>query len=233
MNSRDRRVPPAYGASAQRLLATLAFALTCILTVGLATAFASPASARPLRLIAYGDSLMAGLGLPEADAFPAKLEAALRAQGRDVTVVNAGVSGDTTADGLARLDWTLGDGADAAILELGANDMLRAIEPKIVEANLAKTLAALQAKHVRVLLVGMRASPTLGADYDARFEAIYPKLATRYGVPLYPFFLEGIVGERGLHLADQMHPSATGVDVIIEKILPAVDKLIDGLQGKS
>jgi len=218
-----RRVSPAYGAFLRMLLAApLALALG-----GGATA------SRPLRLVAYGDSLMAGLGLPEADAFPGKLEAALRGQGRDVTVVNAGVSGDTTSDGLARLDWTLGEGADAVILELGANDMLRGLDPKLVEANLSKILAALKTRHIKVLLAGMRASPTLGQDYDDTFAAIYPALAKQYDVPLYPFFLDGIIGERSLHLADQMHPTGAGVDVIVRRILPDVDKLLDGVQAKS
>ena len=221
------RMPPAYGAFARSVLALVSTAW--LVMAGLS----SPAMAKPIRLIAYGDSLMAGLGLPEADAFAAKLQAALKAQGRDVEVVNAGVSGDTSADGLARLDWTLGDGADAVILELGANDMLRGLDPAMTEDNLAKTLAALQARHVKVLLAGMRASPTLGQDYDDTFAAIYPALAKRYGVPLYPFFLDGIIGERRLHLPDQLHPTAAGVDAIVQRILPAVDKLLDGVQAKS
>ena len=211
-----RRVPCAYGALYRIALAAL-----------LGLALASAASARPLKLVAYGDSLMAGLGLPEADAFPAKLQAALKAQGRDVEVVNAGVSGDTTADGLARLDWTLGDGADAIVLELGANDMLRGLDPKLTAASLAKILVALQAKRIPVLLAGMRAPPSMGQDYDDRFAAVYPALAQRYGVPLYPFFLDGIIGDRTLHLADQLHPTGAGVDVIVARILPDVDRLLD------
>ena len=231
------RMPPAYGAftrSLTALLVTVGLATVGLATVGLATVCpASPAAARPLRLVAYGDSLMAGLGLAEADAFPAKLQAALKRQGRDVEVVNAGVSGDTSADGLARLDWTLGDGADAVILELGANDMLRGLDPAMTQANLAQTLAALQAKHVKVLLAGMRAPPSLGRDYDDKFLAIYPALAKCYGVPLYPFFLDGIIGDRRLHLPDQLHPTGAGVDVIVQRILPDVDKLLDGVQAKS
>ena len=214
-----RRVSPAYGAF---LRIGAALVLAC---------FATGAYARPLKLVAYGDSLMAGLDLPEAEAFPAKLQAALKAQGRDVEVVNAGVSGDTAADGLARLDWTLGDGADAIVLELGANDMLRGLDPKLTETSLAKILAALQAKRIPVLLAGMRAPPSMGQDYDDRFAAVYPALAARYGVPLYPFFLYGIIGDRKLHLADQLHPTGAGVDVIVARILPDVDRLLDGVKG--
>ena len=221
-----RRMPPAYGAFARSVIVTF-------LVLGLSACLAGAAAAKPVRLVAYGDSLMAGLGLAEADAFPAKLQAALKRQGRDVEVVDAGVSGDTTADGLARLDWTLGDGADAVILELGANDMLRGLDPAMTQANLSSTLAALQARHVKVLLAGMRAPPTMGQDYDDKFAAIYPALAKRYGVPLYPFFLDGIIGERALHLPDQMHPTGAGVDVIVQRILPDVDKLLDGVQAKS
>lgn len=214
------RLSPAYGAFLRLALAALVLA-----------AGASAASARPLKLVAFGDSLTAGLGLPQAEAFPAKLQAALKAQGRDVEVVNAGVSGDTSADGLARLDWTLGDGADAVILELGANDMLRGLDPKLTEANLGKMLEALKAKHIPVLLAGMRAPPSMGQDYDERFAAIYPALAKRWNVPLYPFFLDGLIGDRKLHLADQMHPTGAGVDVIVAKILPDVDKLLDGVEA--
>ena len=216
-----RRLSPAYGAFLRMVLAALV----------LAAGPGSGAAARSLKLVAYGDSLMAGLGLPEADAFPAKLQAALKAQGRDVEVVNAGVSGDTAADGLARLNWTLGDGADAVVLELGANDMLRGLDPKLTEASLSKILEALKGKRIPVLLAGMRAPPSLGRDYSDRFAAVYPALAARYGVPLYPFFLDGIIGERQLHLADQLHPTGAGVDVIVARILPDVDRLLDGVKG--
>ncbi len=193
---------------------------------------ASPALAKPVRLVAFGDSLMAGYQLPDAAGFAPRLQAALRARGRDVTVVNAGVSGDTTTDGLARLDWTLGGDADAVILELGANDMLRGLDPRIPADNLAKMLASLQSKHVPVLLAGMRAAPSLGRAYGTAFDAIYPTLAKRYGVPLYPFFLQGIMGDSGQHLPDGLHPNARGVDTIVANILPAVDALLAGLEAK-
>ena len=221
------RLPSAYGAFARS--ATGLVLAVWVLAVGLA----GPAAARPIRLVAFGDSLMAGYNLPDADAFPTRLQAALKAQGRDVEVVNAGVSGDTTADGLARLDWTLGDGADAVILELGANDMLRGLDPKLTAGNLDKMLDALKAKHVKVLLAGMRAPPSMGTDYGQAFAAIYPALAKRYGVPLYPFFLDGVIGDRKLHLPDQLHPTGEGVDVIVQRILPDVDKLLDGVAAKS
>lgn len=225
-----RRLPPAYGAFAR---GATALALAVAVMSGVTGALPSAGAARPLRLVAFGDSLTAGYMLPDADAFPVRLQAALKKQGRDVEVVNAGVSGDTSADGLARLDWSLGEGADAVILELGANDMLRGLDPKMTEANLAKMLEALQAKHVKVLLVGMRAPPSMGPEYQQSFAAIYPALAKRYAVPLYPFFLEGVIGDRKLHLADQLHPTGEGVGVIVQKILPDVDKLLDGVPAKS
>ena len=201
--------------------------LSCLGASGLGSA-----AARPLRVVAFGDSLMAGYQLPDADGFAPKLEAALRGQGYDVSVVNAGVSGDTTAGGLARLDWTLGGGADAVILELGANDMLRGIDPKIPAANLAAMLGKLKERHLPVLLAGMQAAPSLGKDYVDSFDAIYPALAKRFGVPLYPFFLDGIIGDAGQHLPDGLHPNARGVDTVVAHILPSVDALLKGIGGK-
>ena len=207
-----------------------AFALCLALTL---LGVPAAASAKSLRLVAFGDSLTAGYLLPDADGFVPKLQAALRAQGHDVTVVDAGVSGDTTTGGLARLDWTLADGADAVILELGANDMLRGIDPKIPEANLGKMLATLQARHIPVLLAGMRSTPSLGADYAARFDSIYPALAKQYRVALYPMFIDGIMGDRAQHLPDQLHPNAKGVDTIVAHILPSVDALLKRVDGKA
>jgi acyl-CoA thioesterase I len=180
----------------------------------------------PARIVALGDSLTAGFMLPEGDSFPAKLEAALRKQGHDVTVVNGGVSGDTTSGGLARLDWTVGDHADVVILELGANEMLRGIDPAVAETNLAAILARLKAKHVRVLLVGMRAMPSMGRIYAAAFDSIYGRLAKRYDVPLYPFFLDGVIDDPAQHLPDGLHPNARGIDTIVARILPSVDALL-------
>ena len=208
-----------YGASRHR-------ALSAALSLILAAGGAAVATAKPIRLLAFGDSLTAGYGLPPGEGFAPRLEAALRKQGHDVTVVDGGVSGDTTTGGLARLDWTLGDGADAVILELGANDMLRGIDPKVPDANLDKMLATFKARHIPVLLAGMHTTPSMGRDYSDAFDAIYPTLARKYGVALYPFFLDGIIGDASLHLADGLHPNAAGVDVIVEKILPSVDDLL-------
>ncbi len=203
-------------------------ATAAVVTGTTSPSIAAPA-AKPIRLIAFGDSLMAGYQLPDRDGFAPKLEAALKAQGRDVVVVNGGVSGDTTTGGLARLDWTLADGADAVILELGANDMLRGVDPSIPKTNLARMLAILKAKRVKVLLAGMQAAPSLGRSYAAAFDPIYPGLAEQYGVPLYPFFLQGIMGDAAQHLPDGLHPNAKGVDTIVANILPSVDKLLTSL----
>ncbi len=208
--------------------------MAALLWAGLPAAAQTPASApAPVRVVAFGDSLMAGYQLPEAAAFPAVLEKALRAQGRNVAVVNAGVSGDTASGGLARLEWTLGGGADAVILELGANDMLRGVDPAVTEQALGAILAKLKADHVRVLLAGMRATPSLGRDYAVRFEAIYPALAKKYDVPLYPFFLEGMVEDPGQKLPDGMHPNARGVETVVAHILPSVDALLQTVTPKS
>ena len=186
------------------------------------SARAQGAAMRPLKLVALGDSLTAGYGLPGEAAFPAVLERALRAKGYAVSITNAGVSGDTTSGGLARLDWSVPDGTDGVILELGANDMLRGIDPNIPRQALDEILARLRERGIPVLLAGMYASRNLGAEYVARFEAIFPDLAKKYGVPLYPFFLDGVAGVRELALPDGLHPTAKGVQVIVERILPTV-----------
>jgi acyl-CoA thioesterase-1 len=181
---------------------------------------------RPVRIVAFGDSLTAGFGLAKQDAFPAKLETALRAKGIAVAIENAGVSGDTTAGGLARLDWSVAEGTDAVILELGANDALRGLEPEAVRAALEAIVKRLKARGIAVLLAGMLAPRNLGADYARAFDPIYPDLATAYDLVLYPFFLDGIAGERGLNQGDGLHPTAAGVDVIVSRILPKVEELI-------
>ncbi len=190
-------------------------------------AFAAPAAAEaaPIRILALGDSLTAGYGLGPEDGFTSQLERALRAKGLDVTIVNAGVSGDTAEGGLARLDWALGDGADAAIVELGANDMLRGQDPARTRTALDAILAKLSAKKIPVLLAGMRAAPNLGADYVARFDAIYPDLATQYGAMLYPFFLDGAAAQPELLQADGLHPNSKGVALIVARMLPFVERL--------
>jgi len=186
----------------------------------------SPAWAAPLRIVALGDSLTAGYQLAPTDAFPAKLQAALRAKGYDVEVVNAGVSGDTAANGLARLDWSVPAETDAVIVELGANDMLRGLDPARTRATLAEILPRLRARGLPVLLAGMRASPNLGPDYVAAFDAIYPDLAGHYGALLYPFFLDGVALDQAYTLSDGLHPTARGVDVIVARILPSVEALM-------
>lgn len=189
--------------------------------------FATPAFAEaPLRVLAFGDSLTAGLQLPAEAAFPAQLERRLRADGFLVDVVNAGVSGDTTAGGLARLDFTLSDKFDLVILELGANDMLRGLDPSIAAANLEKLVRAAQARQARVLLAGMVASGNFGADYKTRFDSLYPELATRLSLPLYSFFLEGVSGVAGMTLPDGLHPSPAGVVRIVAGIAPLVEKTL-------
>jgi acyl-CoA thioesterase-1 len=178
-------------------------------------------------LVALGDSLTAGLGLPQDQAFPEALEKALRAKGYDVEISNAGVSGDTAADGLARYDWAIGQDTDALIVELGANDMLRGLDPAAAEASLAQILARAKAAHIATLLAGMRAAPNLGVDYQARFDAIYPDLADRFGVALYPFFLVGVAADPKLNQKDGLHPTRQGVEKIVANILPAVEALLE------
>lgn len=181
---------------------------------------------RAERLVwAFGDSLTAGYGLPPAQGFPTRLEAALRRSMPDVTVRNGGVAGDTSAQGRARLAWGLRGlkrKPDLVIVELGANDMLRGLPPAATEKNLDLILTELKRRDIPVLLVGMRAAPNLGSDYRRAFEGLYPRLARKHGVPLYPFFLEGVAGNQALFQADGRHPNARGVEIIVRRIVPAV-----------
>ena len=209
---------------------TLAAALIVFAALGGAM---SSAGAETFRIVGFGDSLMAGFNLGPGEGFTDRLQAALRAKGLDVSVANAGVSGDTSSGGLARLDWSVPDGTRLVILELGANDMLRGVSPAIPEKNLDEMLAKLKARRIAVLLAGMRAAPNLGADYQKAFDAIYPKLAEKYGVPLYPFFLDGVAGMPALQLEDGLHPNARGVDRMVEGILPTVEKSIAATGGAS
>ncbi len=204
--------------------------------------FACPASAQdlpqtgartaPIQIVALGDSLTAGLGLPEKDGFVPRLQAALAAKGLAVAIANAGVSGDTASDGLARLDWSVPDGTQAVILELGANDMLRGVKPEVTREALDKILQRLAERHIPVMLCGMRAAPNLGSDYVAAFERIYPDLAAKYHTLLYPFFLDGTAGDLKLTQADGLHPNAAGVGVIVARILPTVLQLIDQIHAQ-
>lgn len=207
--------------------------LMLVLAAGVGfSARAQGAAMRPLKLVALGDSLTAGYGLPGEAAFPAVLERALRAKGFAVSIANAGVSGDTTSGGLARLDWSVPDGTDGVILELGANDMLRGIDPNIPRQALDEILARLRERGIPVLLTGMYASRNLGAEYVARFEAIFPDLAKKYGVPLYPFFLDGVAGVREFALPDGLHPTPKGVQVVVERILPTVERFVAQLAAR-
>jgi len=183
----------------------------------------------PLRILAFGDSLTAGFGLPDTDGFVAQLQAALTSKGVKAKVINGGVSGDTTAGGLARLDWALGDDPQLVILELGANDGLRGLDPKSTQANLDAILTRLGDQKRAVLLAGMRAPPNLGAEYANAFDAIYPALAERHHVALYPFFLDGVAAHAELNQEDGIHPNVAGVKVIVGHMLPDVLKAIDGL----
>jgi acyl-CoA thioesterase-1 len=199
---------------------------------GLAAMSAGPvlgAPARTIKLVALGDSLTAGYGLPQAAAFPVVLQAALKAKGHDVEIANAGVSGDTTAGGLDRLDWSVPDGTEGVILELGANDMLRGTDPKQTRTNLDTIITRLKARKIPVLLAGMLAARNLGPDYVQRFDAIYPELARQYDLVLYPFFLDGVAGQTKLTLPDGLHPTAEGVKIIVDRILPSVETFLGRL----
>jgi acyl-CoA thioesterase-1 len=188
---------------------------------------AAPVNAQPIKIVAFGDSLIAGFGLKANDAFPAQLEIALKKRGYDVEVANAGVSGDTSAGGLSRLDWSIQDGTQAVILVLGANDMLRGMEPELARKNIGEVIARLKARKIEVLLGGMRAAPNLGADYAARFNPIYEELAKEHDILIYPFFLDGVAGERDLNMSDGIHPTPKGVSLVVERILPSVESLIE------
>ena len=177
-------------------------------------------------ILALGDSLTAGLGLDAPQAFPARLEAALKAKGHDVVIINAGVSGDTASQGAARLDWSLTDDVDVVLVALGANDALRGLPPEQAEAALDEILGKLKARNLPMLVLGMRSPPNLGPDYAASFEAMFPRVATKHGAALYPFFLEGVAADASLNQADGIHPNAKGVDEIVKRVLPAVEALL-------
>jgi acyl-CoA thioesterase I len=199
------------------------------------TAFAQAPYAtetKPIKMVVLGDSLSAGLGLSASAAFPARLQKSLKSRGIAVDIINAGVSGDTASGGRDRLDWSVPEGTEAVILELGANDALRGIDPAVTRAALTDILSRLKARKIAVLLCGMLAPPNYGSDYSARFNAIYPDLAKSFGVPLYPFFLEGVATDARLNQADGLHPTAEGVDVIVKNILPTVEAFLGAITGQ-
>lgn len=185
--------------------------------------------ARTLGIVAFGDSLTAGYQLPPDEAFPARLEVLAKSKGYDVAIANAGVSGDTTADGLARLDWSIPDGTDGVILAIGANDALRGLSPEDSAKNLDAMLVRLKERRIPVVLAGMMAPPNMGADYETRFNAIYGELAKKHGVALYPFLLDGVVLDGKLKLEDGMHPNGAGTKLMAERFLPAFEALLKGL----
>jgi acyl-CoA thioesterase I len=224
--------PRSYGGRSPRVqmaLRTIALALLLGALPG------SPAEAAdaPVQIVALGDSLTAGFGLPADAAFPVKLEKALTAKGLAVQIGNAGVSGDTMSGGLARLDWSVPEGTQAVILELGANDMLRGLDPKVTRQALQDILSRLHERHIEVLLCGMLAAPNLGADYGRAFDRIFPDLAAAGHLLLYPFFLATVVNNRELVQPDGLHPTAAGIDAIVADILPKVQELVARVRGSN
>lgn len=205
---------------------TIIFACVFALTAAFVPSSAAFAQDKVLKLVALGDSLTAGYGLPEAAAFPVVLEKALKAKGYKVEIANAGVSGDTSSGGLDRLDWSIPDGTDGVIVELGANDMLRGLDPAGTRQNIETIVERLKARNIPVMLAGMYASRNLGADYTQKFDTIYSDIAKKHDLVLYPFFLDGVAGERSLNLPDGLHPTAKGVEIIVERILPSVESFL-------
>jgi acyl-CoA thioesterase I len=205
----------------------------CLMAAGPALAQTpAAAAAKPIKMVVLGDSLSAGLGLSAPAAFPQRLQKSLKDNGIAVEMINAGVSGDTSSGGRDRLDWSVPDGTDAVIVELGANDALRGIDPAVTRSALSDIVRRLKARGVAVMLCGMLAPPNYGADYSARFNAIYPELAKSLAVPLYPFFLQGVAADARLNQADGLHPTAEGVDVIVKNILPSVQAFLGTLSGQ-
>ena len=205
--------------------------LMCVVSMALASAggFAAPAAkpaAKPVRILILGDSLIQGYGLPPGTDFPNQLERALRAKGVNVDIVNGGVSGDTSAGGLARIEWSLTDAPDAAIVEFGGNDALRGLAPSDTERNIGAILARLRARHIPVLLAGIRSPRNMGADYTREFDAVFPALAKKYDVLFYPFFLDGVAADPRLNQRDGIHPNEKGVAIIVTRMIPMAMRLI-------
>ncbi len=200
--------------------------ITALSFTGFSAAAQSSAQAQTVQIVGFGDSLMAGYQLPPNESYTAQLEAALKAEGLNVTITNAGVSGDTTSGGLSRIDWSVPDGTQGVIVELGANDALRGISPEQSEKNLDAMLVRLKERNIPVVLAGMLAPPNMGCEYAERFNPIYKKLAEKYNVPLYPFFLDGVAAQQSLQLADGMHPNAEGVKLMVERSLPVMQDFV-------
>ena len=209
----------------RQLLPLIVIAIGACLWTAVPDGRAEPGKAA-VRILAFGDSLTAGYGLPREAAFPIRLEQALRAKGYAATVINAGVSGDTTAGGKARIGWALSENPDLVIVELGGNDGLRGIDPAASERNLAAILETVRKHDIAVLLTGMEAPPNLGDEYAAQFRAVFPRLARRFDVPLYPFFLDGVAATRRYNQRDGIHPNAEGVRVIVARILPHIERVL-------
>jgi acyl-CoA thioesterase I len=211
------------------------FAMAAIAILGVA---AQPWAAGVMKgeaeivILAFGDSLTAGFNLPPSDSFPAQLQTALREKGYSVRVINSGVSGDTASDGLARLEWSLDEKIDGAIVEFGANDALRGIDPKITERALSGVLSGLRERNIPLLLAGMEAPRNWGEDYDAAFREMFPRLAARYGALFYPFFLKDVAMVRSLNLTDGLHPTKEGVAAIVRNFLPEAEKLIANIRQR-
>lgn len=219
--------------SALRSYGTLAIRVQRFAALALVTMFCALAPAGgfaatdgPVKIVVLGDSLSAGYGLPAEAAFPARLAVALKGKGIAASIANAGVSGDTASGGLGRLDWSVPEGTEAVILELGANDALRGLDPDLTKTALDTILSKLKDRHIAVLLAGMQAPRNMGPDYVRAFDAIFPALASNHAVAFYPFFLAGVATDPKLNQGDGMHPNAAGVDVIVERILPQVENLI-------
>jgi acyl-CoA thioesterase-1 len=210
-----------------RLVQRLAAALVIIAFAG-----SSMAADKPIKIVALGDSLTAGYGLPANAAFPVQLEKALTAKGVAVEVSNAGVSGDTSSGGLGRLEWSVPDGTDAVIVTLGANDMLRGIDPKVTRDALTQIVRKLKARGIEVLLTGMQAAPNMGPDYARAFNAIYPDIAKSEDVLLYPFYLDGVAADAKLNQRDGIHPTEAGIAIVVQRLLPKVDELIARVKAK-
>ncbi|MEX3011742.1 arylesterase [Hoeflea sp. TYP-13] len=199
---------------------------------GVALGLVGAARAETLNIVGFGDSLMAGYELAPSDAFPSRLEAALKEKGYDVVIANAGVSGDTSTGGLARLDWSIPDGTHAVLLELGANDALRGISPEKTRQNIDEMITRLKERGIVVLLIGIVSPPNMGDDYAEKFNRIYPELSKQHGVPLYPFFLDGVALQPDLDIGDGMHPNPDGVNVMVSRFLPFAEDLIGNIPVK-